>query len=159
LALASSASGFVYLALLGSHLAGREGARRRGLLLAAGGLAAGAVAFMDARLISGIEYIIAQSGLEQAAANADWVITGEGRFDRQSLHGKVISGISAIAARTNAKVCVLAGQVALEPPDFQKHGINCAMACMSEGMKLQHALKHADKLLAKTAAEFAARYL
>ncbi len=126
---------------------------------AAGGLAAGAVAFMDARLISGIEFVIAQSGLEQAAADADWVITGEGRFDHQSLAGKVISGISAIAARTNAKVCVLAGQVALEPPDFQKHGINCAMACMSEAITLQHALKHADKLLAKTAGEFAARYL
>ncbi len=126
---------------------------------AAGGLAAGAVAFMDARLISGIEYVIAQSGLEQALADADWVITGEGRFDRQSLQGKVISGISAIAARTNAKVCVLAGQVDLEPADFQKHGIDCAIACMSEGITLQHAISRADKLLAKTAAEFTVRYL
>lgn len=126
---------------------------------AAGGLAGGAVAFMDARLISGIEFIIAQSGLEQAVACADWVITGEGRFDHQSLAGKVISGISAIAGRTDTKVGVLAGQVVLEPADYEEHGVNCAMACMSQGMKLQHAIRHADKLLAKTAGEFTSRYL
>jgi glycerate kinase len=126
---------------------------------AAGGLAAGTVAFMDARLISGVEFIIAQAGLEQALAGADWVITGEGRFDDQSLAGKVISGISAIAGRTDTKVGVLAGQVALEPPDFQKHGIDCAMACMSEDIGLQYAIEHANELLAKTAAEFAGRYL
>ncbi len=128
---------------------------------AAGGLAAGAIAFMDARLISGIEFIIAQSGLEQALADADWVITGEGRFDHQSLAGKVISGIGAIAGRTDTKVGILAGQIALERAEKGSDPFNYtrAMACMSKDMSLQYAMEHADELLAKTAAEFTARYL
>ena len=48
---------------------------------AAGGLAAGAVAFLDGRLVSGVDEVIAQNHLREELADADWVITGEGRFD------------------------------------------------------------------------------
>jgi len=64
---------------------------------AAGGLAAGAVAFLGARLVSGIDEVMAQSRLAEEVADADWVITGEGRFDPQSLRGKVISGATRIS--------------------------------------------------------------
>src|SRR5690606_14701065 len=52
---------------------------------AAGGLAAGAIAFINATLQSGIETIIRETRLEEAIVGADWIITGEGSFDRQSL--------------------------------------------------------------------------
>ena len=71
---------------------------------AAGGLAAGAVAFMNARLVSGIETIMALSRLPEAMADADWVVTGEGCFDEQSLRGKVVAGVAAAARRTNTTV-------------------------------------------------------
>ena len=66
---------------------------------AAGGLAAGAVAFMNATLVSGIEAMIEASKIEEDLVAADWVVTGEGRLDEQSLYGKVVSGISNLAGR------------------------------------------------------------
>ena len=57
---------------------------------AAGGLGAGASAFLNAELRSGIDIVLDESGFDKLAANADIVITGEGRFDSQSVNGKVI---------------------------------------------------------------------
>ena len=55
---------------------------------AAGGLGAGAVAFMNAEIVSGIEIIMDISMLKNELLDADWIITGEGKFDHQSLQGK-----------------------------------------------------------------------
>jgi glycerate kinase len=126
---------------------------------AAGGLAAGAVAFLDARLTSGIEAVMSQCGLQEAVAEADWVITGEGRFDRQSLRGKVVSGVARLAKEQGARVGVIAGQVLLPPEVFHMAGIEAATACMSGGMGLDYALAHSRTLLADAAREFAQRHL
>jgi glycerate kinase len=126
---------------------------------AAGGLAAGALAFMDARLVSGIETVMAQSRLAEALAEADWVITGEGRFDRQSLRGKVVAGVARLAKTSGSKMAVLAGQVLLEPGEYRDSGIVEAMPCMNSRMTLQYAMQNSDRLLAETAKRFAQRYL
>jgi len=126
---------------------------------AAGGLAGGAVAFSNARLISGIDFIIARTGLAEAIADSDWVITGEGRFDEQSLQGKVISGIAAIAAKAHTKTAVIAGQVALNPEEYRDKGIVDAFACKSDRMSLQHAMENAGALLENAACAFTIKYL
>jgi len=126
---------------------------------AAGGLAAGAVGFMGARLVSGIETVMAQSRLTEALNDADWVITGEGRFDHQSLRGKVASGVVNLAKQTGAKVAVLAGQVLLEPDEYKRFGITEAIGCMDENMTVKYALENAEALLADAAKKFAARHL
>lgn len=67
---------------------------------AAGGMGGGCVAFLGAELKSGIEAVLDMVEFDTALEHADLVITGEGRIDSQSLHGKVISGI---AKRTDAR--------------------------------------------------------
>ena len=126
---------------------------------AAGGLAAGAVAFMGARLTSGIEAVMSQCGLAAAVADADWVITGEGRFDHQSLRGKVVSGVTRVARERGARIGVIAGQVRLPSEVFRMAGIEAALGCMAETMELEHALAHCRTLLAGAAREFAQRHL
>lgn len=126
---------------------------------AAGGLAAGAAVFMDARLVSGIETVMSQSRLGQSAAGADWVITGEGRFDRQSLRGKVVSGVAQTAKEAGAKAVVLAGQVLLEPREYRDLGITEAFGCKREQMTLQYAMENSEKLLAEAAKNFAMKHL
>lgn len=126
---------------------------------AAGGLAAGAVAFMDAQLVSGIQTVMSQSHLYEALAQADWVITGEGRFDRQSLQGKVVSGVARTAKGTGTQVAVLAGQVLLEPHEYRSLGVVEALACVSGQVKLQDAMRNSEKLLAEAARTFALRHL
>jgi len=107
---------------------------------AAGGLAAGAMAFLNARLKSGIDTVMQENGLEEAMQAADWVITGEGRFDAQSLQGKVISGLIKACQGSSTKIAVLAGQVGLEPKVWQDHGIAYVSAITPEGTALEDAL-------------------
>jgi glycerate kinase len=129
---------------------------------AAGGLAAGAVAFMDATIVSGIETVMARSNLRRELESADWVITGEGSFDRQSLSGKVISGILKMALQTNARVArvaVIAGQVNIPESEYRDIGISAAIAAKLEDMPLAEALSKSRTLLASAAERFTGQYL
>lgn len=124
---------------------------------AAGGLAGGALAFMDARLVPGIEMVIHASRLDADLVDADWVVTGEGRFDKQSLRGKVVSGIVRLATKHGTKVAVLAGSVQVSDEIFRREGIELALSAMKPGMEPKEALERAEELLALAARELAAR--
>jgi glycerate kinase len=121
---------------------------------AAGGLAAGAIVFLNATLVSGVKAIIDFTNLEAELADADWIITGEGCFDRQSLYGKVVSGIAEIAAKSNVPTAVIAGQVNLPQADYKKIGIRTAIACKPQNMSLDEALKNSRALLRFAAERF-----
>jgi len=126
---------------------------------AAGGLAAGAVAFLDARLVSGVEVAMDEIRLREAVADADWVVTGEGCFDQQSLRGKVVSGVVRVAREGGARVAVLAGRVLVSPPVLETLGIDIALACMNDSMSLRHALTHSEELLGAAASRLARDHL
>lgn len=126
---------------------------------AAGGLAAGAVAFMNATLVSGIQAVMEHSSLAAELASADWLITGEGSFDRQSLYGKVVSGIAAMALEANTRTAVIAGQVTVPPHQYKKIGINIAIASKTDDMPLDYALQNCRTLLHSAAQRFAKDHL
>ncbi|OHB51658.1 MAG: hypothetical protein A2Y12_02135 [Planctomycetes bacterium GWF2_42_9] len=122
---------------------------------AAGGLSAGAMVFMNGKLVSGVDTIMREIQLEKEMADADWIITGEGCFDQQSLKGKVVSGIIKIAKKTNAKIAVIAGSVLLKKDEYKKYGIETAIGCRKDGMTLEYAITNSLKLLAAASLEFA----
>jgi glycerate 2-kinase len=124
---------------------------------AAGGLGGGALAFMNARLVPGIEKVVHASQIDMELADADWVITGEGRFDEQSLRGKVVSGISKLAAKHGTKVAVMAGSAHVPEKIYRQEGIELALSIMKSGMELNEAIKHAEELLSSAARELATR--
>jgi len=126
---------------------------------AAGGLAAGALAFMGARLVSGVEVVMAQIGLPEAVVDADWVITGEGCFDHQSLRGKVVSGVTRIAWTGGARVAVLAGQVRLPAEVYRTYGIEAALGCIDDSSRLSYALAHSKELLGQATRRLAEEHL
>ncbi len=88
---------------LGANVADMPGAG------AAGGLGAGAVAFLNASLKSGIDIVLDEGNFDALAASADIVVTGEGRFDRQSIDGKVMSGVCSRARRAGARIAAVCG--------------------------------------------------
>jgi glycerate 2-kinase len=114
---------------------------------AAGGLGAGAAAFMNAEIVSGIEAVIDIANLKYELSDADWIITGEGRFDSQSLNGKVVSGIINAARQTNAKVAVIAGDVQLSRAEYEKFGVSCAIGLKKNNMTTEYAMNNSRKLL------------
>ena len=79
---------------------------------AAGGMGAGAMAFLGAELKSGIEAVLDMVDFERALEGADLVITGEGRIDSQSVQGKVISGIARRTAPRNIPLLAIVGSIA-----------------------------------------------
>ena len=78
---------------------------------AAGGMGAGCVALMGAVLKPGIEAILDTVGFDASLEGADLVITGEGRIDSQSLHGKVISGVVGRTKPRNVPVIAIVGSI------------------------------------------------
>jgi len=126
---------------------------------AAGGLTAGAIAFMNAAVVSGIETVMARSNLRAELESADWVITGEGSFDRQSLYGKVVSGILTMASQSHTRVAVLAGQVNIPQQEYKKIGIATAISSREDNMPLDYALENSRALLYSAAQRFAKQYL
>lgn len=82
---------------------------------AAGGFAGG-LAALGAHLEPGFDLVASRVGLHRFIADADLVITGEGRFDDQSFLGKVVGGVVGICTRQRVPVLVLAGAVEADLP-------------------------------------------
>ena len=78
---------------------------------AAGGLGGGLVAFLKAQLKPGIEMMLEAVDFEKQLQNADFVITGEGKIDAQTVMGKAASGILDAASKNNVPVIALGGTV------------------------------------------------
>ncbi len=76
---------------------------------AAGAMGAGMAALFGARLRAGIETVLDVVGFDEAIADADAVITGEGKLDSQSLGGKVVIGVARRAAAQSKRVIALVG--------------------------------------------------
>jgi glycerate kinase len=93
---------------------------------AAGGLAAGLVAFAGGRIGSGIEYLLRLLGFADRLAGCALVITGEGCLDRQSLAGKAPAGVARLAGRHRVPVLAVAGSVQLDPGELAGAGITAA---------------------------------
>ena len=91
--------------VLGDTSAGWPGAG------AAGGFGFGLLALAGARLVPGYELVSRALGLERRVLMADVVLTGEGRFDRQTALGKGPGGIARLAREHSTPVVLFAGQV------------------------------------------------
>ncbi|MCU1734535.1 MULTISPECIES: glycerate kinase [unclassified Pseudomonas] len=120
---------------------------------AAGGMGFAAKAFLDAQFRPGIEVVAELAGLEDAVQGADLVITGEGRFDAQTLRGKTPFGVARIARRHGVPVVVIAGTLGEGYQELYGHGIDAAFAVTNGPMTLQQACANAAPLLAARAGD------
>ncbi len=78
---------------------------------AAGGLGGAFAAFLGGRLRSGIDMVLDAVGFDEKIKGADLILTGEGSIDRQSLMGKVLSGVLKRAKNQNVPLVAVSGQV------------------------------------------------
>ncbi|ELY4600280.1 glycerate kinase [Cronobacter malonaticus] len=123
---------------------------------AAGGMGAALLGMLNAELRPGIEIVIESLGLAQAVRDADLVITGEGRLDSQSIHGKTPIGVARVAKQFQRPVVAIAGSLT---PDYQivhEHGIDAAFSVIDRIVTLQEALDDAERNLRVTARNVAA---
>ncbi|MEK1841279.1 MAG: glycerate kinase, partial [Pseudomonas sp.] len=122
---------------------------------AAGGLGFAAKAFLGAQFQAGVEVVAELVGLAEAVKGADLVITGEGRFDAQTLRGKTPFGVARIARQHGVPVIVIAGTLGEGYQALYEHGIDAAFALASGPMTLEQACAEAPRLLRDRARDIA----
>ncbi len=117
---------------------------------AAGGLGFALLAFLNAQYVSGIDYILSASNAEEHVKWADIIITGEGRFDRQSLSGKSTIGIARLGAKFGKMVIVISGSIDCPFEEYSKEGITSIFSIVDMASSLDRCLKEAPRLLKET---------
>jgi glycerate kinase len=114
---------------------------------AAGGAAAGLVAFAGATLRVGSELVIDSVELAQHLIDADVVITGEGRIDAQTAYGKAPLGVAALAKRMNVPVIAVGGCLAGGANKLFLRDIDALESAVVQDASLDFALRYARRNL------------
>ena len=122
---------------------------------AAGGLGGGAVAFLNGALLSGINLIKELANFENSLEHTDWVITGEGKLDHQTLAGKTIAGVLETAKAHNVPVAAFCGVVALSIEQQMELGITYTGSILKNLGSLEEAMECSYDNLVFTAFNFA----
>ena len=117
---------------------------------AAGGLGAGLIAFLDGELVEGVPAIAAKTGLEEAVAKADIVITGEGGIDFQTQFGKTPYGVAQVAKKHGKPVIAVAGTIGKGVDELYSKGIDAVISILDRPLSLEEAITETSSLLETT---------
>jgi glycerate 2-kinase len=120
---------------------------------AAGGVAAGLCGLLNAKLVNGIDHFLDTTGFCDALQRADLVITGEGRMDEQTLHGKGPYGVALRAKTKKIPVIGLAGQISPQAQALLRRYFVQLLAINSPSVELEKALKQTAPNLQRIATE------
>jgi len=112
---------------------------------AAGGLGY-AFLLLNGVIVSGAKLVANVTKLAEKIENADWVITGEGRSDGQTLNGKVPVFVALLAKKHGAKAILISGSLGEGYEKLYEHFISCS-SIINEPMDLEKAMKNAKELL------------
>ena len=123
---------------------------------AAGGLGFGLLSFCGAKLLSGIETVLRIIEFDKIVAQADLVLTGEGRLDGQSVYGKVPVGVAQWAKRQDKSVVAIVGELGAQAHAVFDCGIDALFPTVDRVMPLETALRESREAL-EASAERAAR--
>jgi len=124
---------------------------------AAGGIGAGLLAFLNARVRSGIELVLKLTDFRQRLAEADLIITGEGRIDEQTIFGKTIAGVLRCAAEKQIPVIAVAGQKRGNLSELHRCGLREIYTLTERVSAPQEAFERAEELLKEIGNEIAVR--
>ncbi|WP_432378021.1 glycerate kinase [Duganella sp. P38] len=107
---------------------------------AGGGIGAAMLVFLGGSLRPGSEIVTDAVGLDAAVADADLVITGEGRVDGQTVNGKTPVGVARVAQRHGKPVIALGGSLGANAAAVHEHGISAVFGSVSRPCTVEEAL-------------------
>ncbi|HEX5532572.1 MAG TPA: glycerate kinase [Actinomycetales bacterium] len=129
---------------------------------AAGGVGFAALAVLGARMRPGAEVMLELSGLREALNGATLLVTGEGRLDLQTLHGKAPAAVAAAGREAGVPVVGVVGSCALTEPQVHEIGLVGVHALTDEPDvrgEPELAMRRPGPLLVRIGAAIARRYL
>lgn len=105
------------------------------------------VAFLNAKLQRGVELVLDACNFNQRIKDANLIITGEGKIDRQTAFGKTIAGVAKEAQKQNIPVVAIAGSVNADSQELQSIGVNACFSICNRPMELSAAMANAKRLI------------
>lgn len=123
---------------------------------AAGGMGAALSGLLMGRLEPGIKIVTDALNLAQAVQGADLVITGEGRIDSQTVHGKTPVGVASVAKQFAVPTIALAGGMTKDYAIVHEHGLDAVFSVVNRIVTLPEAMSEAYENLRVTARNVAA---
>src|SRR5437763_414612 len=124
---------------------------------AAGGLGAGLLAFLEARLVSGAELVLDATKFASRVAGADLVVTGEGRADAQSAYGKLTQAVTHAARDAGVRAAMVVGGTAPGYEALLSQGLETIEVSTPKGVTVEVAMRNADALIEDAGARLAER--
>ena len=118
---------------------------------AAGGLGAGLITFLKAKLLPGIDIVIQATGLVEHLKDAALVFTGEGRIDSQTAHGKVPVGVARKAKAFGLPVIAIAGEIKDGYQTVYQQGIDAVFSIAPGPISFNQSVAEAEKLITDVA--------
>jgi glycerate kinase len=125
---------------------------------AAGGIGYGFLAFLKADQKSGVQIILEKLNFEQHLLTTDLVITGEGRFDSQSLRGKAPMGVIDYARKHKCSIFVIAGSTENDEILENKYDIDKLFSIISNDLSFEQSIVNPHDSLMATARKAAQHY-
>ncbi len=118
---------------------------------AAGGLGAGLIAFLKAKLLPGIDIVIQATGLVEQLRGADLVFTGEGKIDSQTAQGKTPAGVAKKAKTLGLPVIAIVGALGDGYQAVYDQGIDAVFSIAPGPISLDQCLREAERLTSDAA--------
>ncbi len=121
---------------------------------AAGGMGIACMVFLNGKLISGIKLIKELAKFEEHLNNTDWIITGEGKLDSQTLSGKTIQGVLESALKHRIKTAIFCGSSNLSTDELKAIHINYCDTVISKAKNFDDAMQNSYKYVVEMAVKF-----
>lgn len=137
---------------LGLNICDQQGAG------AAGGMGGGLLLLPNVKLQSGVQIVIHTLNLSEKMQGADLVITGEGRMDSQTIHGKTPIGVAKTAKAAGKPVIAIVGCLREDYEVVFEHGIDAVFPIIRQLNSLEHTLQQGKQNLISTAQNIARLY-
>lgn len=125
---------------------------------AAGGMGGGLMLLPHAQLQSGVQIVAEAVRLAERVRDADWVITGEGRMDAQSIRGKTPMGVAAVAKQFNKPVIAIVGSLGDDYRCVYDHGVDAVFPIIRQLVSREEIFLHAQENLISGAENIARLY-
>ena len=120
---------------------------------AAGGMGLSVIGLMNGSIQNGIETILDIVNFEDKLQGADYVITGEGKIDIQTLQGKVVHGVAKYAARFGVPAFAICGVNELLPNQAEQLKLKAIASIKTSELSVEYCMQNADRLIVERVKE------
>lgn len=114
---------------------------------AAGGAAYGLKTFLGAKYINGVEFLLQLAEVSNLleTQKIDYIITGEGKIDSQTINGKLVKGVLQLGQRYNIPVVAICGKLDIEKEELSRLGLEQVMQTYEPSKGMEYSMKNASK--------------